>query len=325
MSTSTGPGGKTANVADLPTDRAVVLRNLTCAYCGRPFDAELNPTKEHVIGRRFVPRGFLDGQWNLILNACKQCNNDKSGLEDDISVITMMPDPTGTYAVDDERLRAEVARKAAKSRSRRTGKIVADSHEEFAIKGRLGPATLTFNFIGSAQVDEKRLFRLAHYQFQGFFYWITYDESARKGGFTPGVFYPLLAVRREDWGASRMRWFMDLTRDWDERVHAVAADGFYKLMIRKSPDALVWCWATEWNHTHRIAGLAGEEAAIQALIADLPAQPMKIARQNETERIRMRSEVSLPEEADDLFTVSTIADDAEQTPESDSPRDDASA
>jgi hypothetical protein len=90
-------------VKEHPRSRAIVLRNINCAYCGRLFDAELPATKEHVIGRRFVPRGCFAGQWNLILNACGRCNGDKAELEDDISAITMMPDAFGCHAIADDR------------------------------------------------------------------------------------------------------------------------------------------------------------------------------------------------------------------------------
>jgi len=291
------------DVVELPANRAIVLRNTTCAYCGRPFEGELRPTKEHVIGRRFVPRGCFDGQWNLILCVCERCNNDKAGLEDDISAITMMPDLTGQHAIDDDRLRAEVARKAAKSRSRRTGKAVADSHEEIAIKGRFGPATFTFHFVAPAQVEEERLFRMALYQFRGFFYWITYNTEARRGGFAPGGFFPVLAVRRADWGAARARWFMEIARTWHLRVHAIAADGFCKILIRKSPDADLWCWAVEWNHAYRIVGFAGDESAAQHVMAALPEQRSDVVHQTETEWVRMRTETPLPDVEDDLFAI----------------------
>jgi hypothetical protein len=273
----------------------------------------MRSTKEHVIGRRFVPRGCFDGQWNLILNACERCNNDKADLEDDISVITMMPDLTGGHAIDDDRLRAEVARKAAKSRSRRTGRAVADSQEKFTITGQFGPATFTFNFVAPAQVEDERLYRLAHYQFRGFFYWITYNAETCRGGFAPGGFYPLLAARRADWGAPWMLWFMDLIRGWELRVYAVAADSFCKLVIRKSPDADVWCWAMEWNHGHRIVGFVGDDAAIRALTATLPEQPMNAVHQTETEWIRIRTNAALPEEEDDLFAVLVDLEDVGET------------
>jgi hypothetical protein len=290
-----------AAVIQPPPNRAIVLRNITCAYCGRPFDGETVPTREHVIGRRFVPRGCFAGQWNLILNACERCNNDKADLEDDISAITMMPDVTGEHAIDDERLRAESARKAAKARSRRTRKAVGDSQESFSITHQFGPATFTFNLVGPPQVEEDRVYRLAHYQVTGFFYWITYNEALRTGGFPIGRFYPLLVVRRADWGAPRMKWFMDLIREWDLRVHAIAADGFCKVLIRKSPQVDVWCWAVEWNHSHRVIGLVGDEEAIRTIGSAMPTQPMQVVHQSGNDWVRMRTEVPIGDAEDDLF------------------------
>jgi hypothetical protein len=61
------------------------LDNVTCPYCGTALTSKTR-TKEHVIGRRFVPVGSLDREWNLILQACGPCNRHKADLEDDISV-----------------------------------------------------------------------------------------------------------------------------------------------------------------------------------------------------------------------------------------------
>jgi hypothetical protein len=254
-----------------------------------------------VFGRRFVPRGCFDGQWNLILNACTPCNNEKADLEDDITAITMMPDVTGAFAVDDERLRSEVARKAVKAHSRRTRKPVAQSQETFSVSQQFGPATFTFNMIGPPQVEQERLYQLAHYQVTGFYYWITYDEERKAGGFPVGNYYPLVAARRADWGSPKMKWFMELIRNWDLRVHAIAADAFCKLLIRKSPDAAVWCWAVEWNHSHRVMGFVGDSDAVQEFGSQIPPHPMRVVHRSGNDWIRMRTETPLAEEEDDLF------------------------
>jgi hypothetical protein len=292
----------------LPPNKPIILRNTTCAYCGKPFDKGRPSTKEHVIGRRFVPRGSFDGQWNLILNACERCNRDKADLEDDISVITMMPDAHGRYAVDDDRLRGEVIRKGVKARSRRTGRAVAHSHEELKIQGSYGPGTIRFDFKMPIQIDESRIFRLANYHFRGFFYFITYQYTEYRGGFVQGKFYPLMSARRTDWGAPRMRWFMDLVRTWTPRVHSIAADEFFKLLIRKQPDgASVWAWAMEWNHGMRIIGFAGEKSAVQTIINKMPEQPLQLLHETDKEWIRFRTETALSDADDDLFSFFAVA------------------
>ncbi len=295
----------TVVLKEYPCNRPIILRNINCAYCGRPFDAALPWTKEHVIARRFVPRGCFDNQWNLIVRACGKCNGDKANLEDDISVITMMPDSHGRYPVDDPRIQAEVARKASKCRSRLTGKAVLDSHEQLEINGSFGQAAITFNFLAPAQVEEIRLFTLAHYHFRGFFFLITYQAETRRGGFMQGGFYPIAAVRRADWGSPHLRWFMAIVKKWTFRVHAIGADGFFKLRIYRHPEGTkIWAWAIEWNQAMRVVGFAGDEAGVHALLKDMPDQPMHLIHETEREWIRFRAETALLDEEDDLFSTS---------------------
>ena len=102
------------------------LKNVTCPYCAAALDPDTR-TKEHVIGRRFVPKGSTENRWNLILRACSVCNNKKSDLEDDIAAITMYFHTTGLASTEDPTARAEAMRRGPKSGSRKTGKPVADS------------------------------------------------------------------------------------------------------------------------------------------------------------------------------------------------------
>src|SRR5438067_12808695 len=83
-----------ASLNSWPHNRAIVLKNETCVYCGSELTAG-NCTKEHVIGRKFVPKGKLHEEWNLIVRACTSCNHTKSDLEDDISAISLPPDACG--------------------------------------------------------------------------------------------------------------------------------------------------------------------------------------------------------------------------------------
>ena len=76
---------------ELPTSYIIRLDNITCPYCGIALTNETS-SKEHVIGRHFVSKGTLHGNWNLIVNACNSYNGIKSDLEDDISAITLQPD-----------------------------------------------------------------------------------------------------------------------------------------------------------------------------------------------------------------------------------------
>ena len=120
----------------LRSDRAIKLRNRNCPYCGQFFDGSAS-TKDHVVGRRFVPSGSLSNTWNLILQCCRQCNNRKSDLEDDISAIAQLESPL----LKDKPEQIETAlRKAGGSLSRRTRKFVIDSQERRDLQFTLGPS-----------------------------------------------------------------------------------------------------------------------------------------------------------------------------------------
>src|SRR5260221_4151682 len=140
---------------ELPPNKAVRLDNSTCLYCGIS-EKEIPLTVEHVVGRRFVPKGSLAKSWALIGNACAACNSKKAELEDDISAITLQPDFGERH--DDPFLDAEAVRKAKGSFSRRTKKIVGDSHEEGSVEGKMmSSIDIKFGFVSSPQLIEGRV------------------------------------------------------------------------------------------------------------------------------------------------------------------------
>src|ERR1700731_3489873 len=152
-----------------PPNKAIVLRNSNCCYCGKLL-SEVGSTKEHVIGRNFVPKTTLEAQWNLILGACPNCNGEKSNLEDDISAVTMQPDAFGRFAAEDPRLKAEAQRKL-RSFNRRTQKSMAKSKERLKATHEFASGvTFTFEMSAPPQVDDERIFQLARFHIQGFFF-----------------------------------------------------------------------------------------------------------------------------------------------------------
>ena len=298
-------------LTEIPANAAVRLHNETCVYCAQPLGPE-SWTKEHVIGRRFVPKGKLDGQWNLIVRACRGCNQIKSDLEDDLSAITMQPDIFGRHGHDDADASAEAHRKARNSFSRRTKKPVDDSQEHLTIKMPLGPgAEITFNMTAPPQADSRRIFELARMQLMGFFYWITFNHSTKRGGYWTGGFYPVMEAQRSDWGNSVHRGFMHGVVGWEPRVLAIGADGFFKVIIRRHPSAECWSWALEWNQKLRIIGFFGNRAAAEAVVAGFPKLDLQTVAQGPAEFIRYRLETLLPEEEDKLFFWQEQGDKAE--------------
>ncbi|MEM6858708.1 MAG: hypothetical protein AAF559_12640 [Pseudomonadota bacterium] len=284
----------------LEPNQAIRLRNTTCPYCGVALTSE-NRTKEHVIGRRFVPKGTLDGNWNLIVWACKACNNHKADLEDDLSAISMHSDLVSGHSRDDPRLYTDSERKSAGSFSRKTGKPVSESREEHSISGDLFGAQLKVTYVSAPQADHDRVLELARLQLMAFYYFITIPENGENGGYWIGRFMPLEPVRAPDWGNERQLFFMQETNDWDWRVHAITADGYFKLTLKKHPLEQIWSFAIEWNDSFRIVGFFGDESCLSALRERIPVLAMDTIYQRDNERIRQRIEVPISSADDILF------------------------
>jgi len=193
---STTPG---PNLTYIDDTRAIRLQNRTCPYCGIPLVAG-ESDEDHVVARRFVPKGSLETSWNLVLRSCRSCNSAKSDLEDDISAITMHPNAYGHIARDDQVLLADSKRKARGSISRRTKKRVLESEETITLRVPLPGGEMKFEMVAPPQIDDSRAFELARLQLRGFFYWITFDSTESRGYFWPGGFHPMATAARADWG-----------------------------------------------------------------------------------------------------------------------------
>ena len=282
-----------------PPNKVIRLHNVSCPYCGDMLTDDTKE-KEHVIGRNFVPRGKLHGNWTLIVNACQTCNGIKGNLEDDISAITMQPDALGRFGHDDPTGMSEASRKAENSFSRRTKRLVKNSQEQsnLTLSSRQG-IRLKFGFTGPPQVDQDRIFQLAQAQLMGFFHLMTFKEDDKRGYFWPGNFHPIMASTRNDWGNAVLRAFSKIVVDWEPRVFAINADGFYKMVIRKHPDNICWSWALEWNHSMRVVGFFGDSVTILDIVEDLPKLKMQEISDGPDATIRFRRETPLAENDDD--------------------------
>ena len=288
-------------IRKLATNRVVILENVTCPYCGKLLN-ESNNTKEHVIGRRFVPKGSLDRNWNLILRACRDCNSEKSILENDISAITQAGKHWfgGNDASEGEL--EEAQRKARHSTSRKTGKPVLNSQEEFKIKVLSAPgAAITLNMVAPPQIDQERIFHLARMQMMGFFYFITYNQETKRGGFWPEGFYMISEAHHRDWGNSLHRSFMNLVVSWEPRWVVNTAEGYFKSIIRRHPNAMCWSWALEWNKNYRMVGFFGDKSAAKELIDGFEKPSMSTSQVKDDASISFRSDVPLDENNDHLF------------------------
>lgn len=284
------------------------LANVTCPYCGSTIDRG-NRTKEHVVGRRFVPVGTLSECWNLILWACHQCNRKKSDLEDDISAITMTFHTANLPLLADSLVQAEARRKNIKSFSRKTGKPIAESSESIKIRAKLGViAEITGDFTSPPQLDDKRVYELARLQMIGFFYFLTYDRVSNIGHYWPGGFYPIHGTIKSDWGNPVHRAFMNEVVNWDYRLLLATASGYYRAVIRRHPKRNCWSWAVEWNDCYRLVGFFGDLEAAKEVAGRFPDIPVNSVFESPNRWFRYRVEESLNEEEDLLFHMPPESD-----------------
>jgi hypothetical protein len=290
----------------LADNRAIVLDNITCTYCGCSLSEDAENTKEHVIGRRFVPKGTLNGCWNLIVRACRNCNSTKSNLENDISAITLVGKMWFDSSDSEEKAINEAQRKSKNSVSNKTKMTVIESHEQLKIEMPMASGVkMTFNMTSPPQIEDKRIYELSRLQLMAFFYFITYDKASRKGGFWLEGFHPLAFAHHGDWGNELQKSFMNTVVNWEPRWIGNTADGYFKSIIRRHPVAECWSWAVEWNKNYRVIGFFGSRTSAQELFDGFEDPKLKSIKKSDESHIQHRIEVKLPEEDDILFEWET--------------------
>lgn len=290
--------------------KPVTLPGTHCAYCRRPLTPAIR-TDDHVVGRRFVPQGTLAVGFFLKVKACKICNGLKSALEDDISVITMLRDAAGRYATDDPRLHATAERKAKGAISPATRRLAAQSYNQidaqFPIQGGL---SLNYQGVAMPRVDPERIARLAYLHAQGFQFFESFEPGRGHGAWIdPARFVMLDYMIQSDWGNPALAYFTDETISWELQSFYVLADGYFRLAVRKKPDADLYAWALEWNCRMRVFGLHGAKAEREAFLAARPPIPALFRYGDTIDGFAMCEDTPLAEgEEDRLFTIDAVLD-----------------
>jgi len=292
---------KSSKRGDLPTNQPVRLYNATCPYCGVEL-GDHNTTKEHVVARRFVPVGSLHQQPNLIVNACRDCNQRKAELEDDLSALSMHPGVGGWRGHETEKLKAEAVRKSEKSISKTTRKPVKDSHEKFDVNLVADGFSMKVSMTGGPQIDFDRARDLAIMQARAFFYWFHYDQETNHGKWWLGQVFEVDQSKRNDWGNVRARWFASLIECWKTPLHFVTAEGHFKLTFKWSSEYQATAIAIEWNQSYRQLFLLAEPEVIEKLATEIPQHAMRdFGSSPSGVKLRGRTEIPLDEADDRLF------------------------
>ncbi|HEX5184655.1 MAG TPA: hypothetical protein VFW19_16085 [Allosphingosinicella sp.] len=284
------------------SSKPISLPGKKCAYCGCDLRSD-NRTRDHAIARRFVPEGTVLNGFNLILPACRGCNDRKAALEDDISLITMLPDTAGRYVRDDERLRRTVVRKARGSISSVTRRLVSRSYNEVKFRCPIGDgASISFEGTAMPLIDEQRAARLAYYHVQAFCFFRSFRRDLQHGAWLePSDFLMLGYLTKDDWGNPQLRHFMNEIQNWELVGLVAAADGYFRHTMHRRLDGNLWAWAVEWNERMRVFGVYGAQAARNEFLERMPAIRPDLGYGDTTNGFFMRWETALPDEDDVLF------------------------
>ncbi len=289
--------------------RNPALRNQHCLYCncflGAGSDAKV--TKEHLIGKRFVPTGSLDkGQrFNLLFSACEACNNRKARFEDHVSAVAMVWSPRGA---SDPSFHANMLRKAAESyHPLRPGFTVAESAEYPQIRAAFGGASIQMTFSAPPRLDARQVKMLAAMHVQALYALATTRDHRSADGLKrlhPSNIWFLAWYPVTDWGNPSLAQASQRIASRPPAITINAAEGAFRATLRRGAAEQHWCWALEWNHAVRIVGAIGDFDAPPTVLADI-AQPRW---QELPDGSRVRPEAPLT--GDDFLFVETLPPDA---------------
>ncbi len=295
------------NIQFPPLEKPLRLRNKQCVYCAREFGPDLRRTTEHVIGKNFSPDVNLQETWNLIVNSCEMCNNEKSRLEEEVSAISLQLGAFGPLASENSPVQIEAKRKMNGSVSSRTGRVIGQSRESTHIQmhGLPNGVRMGFRFRGPAQLDHSVAIRFAEMQVTAFFFVCTYDRKTGRGLYGPGAFTPYPIVPRTDWGNQESMAFQEIVVGWATRFNGTTMNGHFRVSLRRNYPHNIWSWALEWNQAIRIYGFFGDEALIRDCVGRIPKRTdasERVIRLRDGVRMHMRNEVPLVAADDRMFS-----------------------
>ena len=94
---------------------------------------------------------------------------------------------------------------------------------------------------------------------------------------------------------------MDAVVGWEPRVLGDCASGYFRIAIRKHPEAACWSWAMEWNKNIRLAGYIGNESEVDELVGTLPRLGATVIERRDDGHTAFRTEQGLVEADDHMF------------------------
>lgn len=301
----------------METKNALRLKgNFNCPYCGVDLrDKSKKPTKDHMIARKFVPKGTLNAEWNLILDACKKCNFEKGRLEDAVSAFSLFSFDKCRPQISKD----ELARKLGFDEKRgtfrgsnhpETRKPIGNSFKEISINSKFGPLDIRVNFMAPPQYEPYTL-NLSKMQIQALYYYISnvdLENISKSRAFTedsifldPKYIHPLFHFSKNGWGDPAAMEFRRRVDSWNFLFYFSTAKSNFKCLIlqeqssTKKPPIF---WLLEWNKNYRILGLIRDPNEITNQEQNLPNDRILIQSEPET---WISKQVPLKEDDDFFF------------------------
>ncbi|WP_162811336.1 hypothetical protein [Vibrio cholerae] len=235
--------------------KSLAKSNQRCLYCNEVIGLKSNvdSNKEHLIARDFVPSGCLsDTTFNFIFRACVVCNNKKSNFERHISSVSLFNSSARTY---DRDIDVQAIHKASNDyHPDKKGHLVKDSSSSFDLAVQ---SNMSVGLIAPPQMNRDYVKSLALMHIQGFFSLITTVNPLCENAIStlePGRFWLLGHYPEQDWGNPQIIEIIKRTKNWDCFCNVVTADGYFKVIIKKSSVKNDFFWALEWNKHTRVVG-----------------------------------------------------------------------
>ncbi|MHB1068388.1 MAG: hypothetical protein ACYC1W_00820 [Gemmatimonadaceae bacterium] len=277
--------------------------NQHCLYCGRFVgkSSTLDSNREHLIGRNFVPKGYLGAtDFNFIFRSCVGCNRAKADAEGHVSVISLH---NSAARANDRHVDEVAAHKAGRAfYPGKKAQLVKDSSTTHTVESSFGSLKMSATFVAPPELDRERAATLAFRQTQALFSLVTAQDPRNGDGakilseseWQYVDFYP-----SRDWGNPRLVEIASRVRNWTSVAYVVSARGHFRAVLRAHEDpSREWFWALEWNREIRGVGAIYRGSQSPPVFVALPA--LRWIRLPGPSR-RMREEAPLDPQTDFLF------------------------
>lgn len=273
--------------------------NQHCLYCGEfvGADSSIESDEEHLIARRFVPKGLMENTFNFSFRACKPCNGRKADIERHVSSVTLLSSPAVAL---NEKARRSAERKAVQDFHPETRVRMGDAIERQTVEFKLGGASLKFGFTGPSPAAKNFIPELASYHIQALFSLLTMpgNHLTDEIRILPlDQFQVFDSYPHADWGNPQLVEITQRAATWPCWRTIETGDGHFRACLRRSENS-GWFWALEWNKSLRIVGGINHPGEKCPIFEKLPILEWKALPDGSG---RFREEQGSPDLGDLLF------------------------